>query len=216
MQLEYFRFSYGLINGLILVTAIYLSWYTYGLRRTVFLWLAVKAVAALSAIGLTTKWLILEIDWLLTTPITVYILFVIANHPQRMRRSLMWFPLVWCTVMAVGGVFAEWQVGQLKWLWFGLAAGSMGVIFWRLWMLQKEAIHRSYAPLMRFNLVMWSLFPLVWLGGKHGLQWISNEQAIATFTLLDGLTKGGFFLFVVWLMREEIANDMEKGRSHTY
>ena len=128
----------------------------------------------------------------------------------------MWFPWLWCTLMTVGGAFAEWQLWQLKWLWFGLAAGSMGVIFWRLRMLQNDARHKSYLPLLRFNFVVWSLFPIVWLSGEHGFQLISNEQAVATFTLLDVIAKGGLFVFLVWLMREEIENDMEKGRAHTY
>lgn len=212
MQLEHLRFTYGLINGLILLTATFVSWHTYGLQRRVFFWLAMKAIAALCAIGLMRKWAILELDWILTTPLTVFILLLIAHYPQQMKNRFVWFPWIWCTLMSGGGILAEEHVWHLKWLWFGVSAISMGVIFWRLWMLQKVATHRRYIPLMRFNLLMWSLFPFVWLSGEHAFQWLSNAQSLSIFTFMDVLTKGGFFVLVVWLMREEIANDMEKGK----
>jgi hypothetical protein len=207
---ESLRWTYPLVNILLLITGLYVSWHTFGMRRKVFWLLSLKAAIVLGVIWISRSWTLMELDWLLTTPLTVFILFVMAFYPLPIPTWSRWFPWLWCSLMVGNGVLARLNVASLKWFWFSLSAVSMLVVMNGLWQKRSNHVHASYTPLVIFTSGTWMLFPLVWIIGPNGMHRIAHAEEQAIFTGLDLVAKGGFFIFAMWLMRGDIADDFQQ------
>lgn len=209
MAIESLQALYALTNGLILILSIYLFWHSYGLRRTLFLWLGIKAIAALLAFWYVSKWMVLEGDWLLTTPLTVSLFLVIAMYPRSLQVREYIFPWVWCTGMVGTGFLARLDVFEWRWMWFILSGVCMSIIYFKLFALRSLVIRPWYSSLLLFNFFMWLVFPIIWLIGPFAFDLISESNMYMLFTMFDVLAKGGLFLLVVWVMRGEIIRDFK-------
>jgi bacteriorhodopsin len=223
MRVELLRFTYEIVNILLLICSVYLYFNTYALRKKLVFWFGIKSFFVLGVltwmalrmsteVWLTQKWMPFEWDWLMTTPITLVLLIQVVYFPQNVPIEAVRFPWIWCPLMVIAGMLADWDVLHGKWIWFLLGGFSLGVIFRALWMKMNAANHRIYRPLVFFTMGCWVLFPIVWVLGPNGIHVISIAQTYSWYTLFDVFAKSGMFLMTVWLLRGELWHDFVHGR----
>mmetsp|Transcript_45036 Transcript_45036/g.107335 ORF Transcript_45036/g.107335 Transcript_45036/m.107335 type:complete len:265 (-) Transcript_45036:153-947(-) len=155
------------------------------------------------------------IDWAVTTPLMILNLGLLAGEDTVMILAVMGADLgmIFCGYM--GSVAL---VPTVKWLWFvfGLAVFAPVVIalvrVFRQTVIDKNDVDRIelYGKVSLLTIVVWSMYPIVWLlGVGSGALGVSSE-AIA-YAILDVISKCAFSFMIVQLnVYESVAPSTQK------
>lgn len=159
------------------------------------------------------------IDWLITTPLLLLDLSLLAfANPRR-------------NIGFIGGIIALDVVMILTGLWAGATASVAGrtilflistaafiaLLYLLVTRLFSEASGRSpavgqvFRTLAVLTVVLWTLYPVVWLLGTEGFGALSTSVEVLFFMILDLLAKVGFGFLL--LTNRQALSDIGSGGS---
>ena len=140
------------------------------------------------------------IDWLLTTPLLVLYLAMLAKPKRRIYRRLVLLEVV----VIASGVLAAFTPTPLDWLSF--SAGTVAfliLLYYLVSVLPDQAALSAHRPdaiftkLRNLTVVLWSIYPIVWVLGPFGLGLLLVDTEAIVVTYLDLLAKVGFVVIAV-------------------
>ena len=140
------------------------------------------------------------VDWLLTTPLHVVFIALIAGAGRRLIAKAAALQAATIVLGFLGAVFAT----PLKELFF--IAGSLafvGVVYLLVVEAAETAKHRDdvtaglYRKLRNFVIVLWLVYPVIWLLAPTGYGFMDNETASLVITYIDVVAKVGFGLIAL-------------------
>jgi sensory rhodopsin len=181
-------------------------------RRTYATLVAVPGIAvvayALMAAGLGsvpsavggTVFLPRYADWLLTTPLHIVFLGLFAGAA---RRYITWAAGLQAATIVLGAV-AALVAGPLKWLLFLSGATAFGAVVYVTY-VQFDAAARErdgtvlsrYRRLRAFLVVLWSVYPVIWLAGPNAIGLMDVETAALVVAYIDIVSKVGLGLIAL-------------------
>lgn len=158
--------------------------------------LLVLGVGALDTGGGHTVYVVRYIDWLLTTPINVLYLGLLAHATRGDLGKLVGLQAL-TIVFGFAGAVVD---GALSYVLF--VAGSIcfaGVVYLLYNDVADAAVASLtgvevslYRTLRNFVVVLWAVYPVVWLLGASGIGLMDVETAALVIVYLDVVTKVGF------------------------
>ncbi|WP_136715985.1 bacteriorhodopsin [Halorientalis salina] len=171
---------------------------------------AIAAVAyALMSVGIGTiravdghtVYLARYIDWLLTTPLHVVYLGLLAEATRRQLGELA----VWQALTIAFGLVGAYLAPPMKWVLF-LAGGLAFVrvlyllyrpIYARVAERRSDNISELYQKLLNFIAVLWLMYPIIWILAQSGLGLLDLETQSLVVSYIDVVAKVGFGLIAL-------------------
>lgn len=199
-------------------------------RRHVGLAVSITAVAATAYFALTsgfgdldttngTVQLARYVDWLVTTPLLLVSLGLIAMPSRSADRFWTLATLVALDVyMVVTGFLATLVDGQNKLVWYALSCVAFVLIIFMLFgklmnVVKKDGskkLSKLYTYLAVYLSALWLAYPVVWILGTTGQGTLTFEEENSFYTVLDLLAKVGFGLLVLWSLKKLSENSKAK------
>ncbi|MFB6304841.1 MAG: bacteriorhodopsin [Haloferacaceae archaeon] len=135
-------------------------------------------------------------DWLFTTPLLLADLGLLANASRTEIGALI---LVDAFMIVTGLVGALTKVFMFRFVWWTVSTIAMIVVLYYLFsVLTKrareldEATQSTFKVLRNLVLVLWSLYPIVWIVGTEGAGLVGLFTETLLFMVLDVTAKVGF------------------------
>jgi sensory rhodopsin len=180
------------------------DWRRYAILVAVpFIAVVAYALMALDIGGIETQtgstvFVFRYLDWLLTTPLHVLYLGLLAGAARVTIGKAM--GLMGATIaLGFGGAFLA---PPFKWLLF--AAGSLafaGVVYYTFSSFDEAARGSDALPIFRklraFVIVLWLIYPVIWLLAPVGFGLMQLETAALVISYLDVVAKVGFGLIAL-------------------
>ena len=149
-----------------------------------------------------TVYVVRYIDWLLTTPINVLYLALLAQTSRANTYKLVGLQALTIVFGFAGAVTAS----PLSYLLFGLGSACfVGVVYLLYGEIAADAAatlsdleDSLYRTLRNFVVVLWSVYPVVWLLGQAGIGLMDVETATLVIVYLDVVTKVGFGIIALY------------------
>jgi sensory rhodopsin len=210
-------FTLGLL-GELLGTAVLAYGYTLvpeETRKRYLLLIAIPGIAiiayALMALGFGAiqseghaVYVIRYIDWLLTTPINVLFLALLAGASREDTVKLV----VLQALTIVFGFAGAVTPSPVSYALFAVGAALFGGVIYLLYRNVAVAAAATlsdvemslYRTLRNFVVVLWLVYPVVWLVGAAGLGLMDVETASLVIVYLDVVTKVGFGVIALMAM----------------
>ncbi|MDS0281483.1 bacteriorhodopsin [Haloarcula onubensis] len=216
-------FTLGLL-GELLGTALLAYGYTLvpeRTRRRYLLLVAIPGIAIVAYLLLVlgvgaidggghTVYVVRYVDWLLTTPINVLYLGLLAHANRETIGKLVGLQAL-TIVFGFAGAVAS---GALAYALFVLGAVSFAGVVRLLYgdvgdaavVALSDVGASLYRTLRNFVVVLWSVYPVVWLLGASGVGLMDVETASLVIVYLDVVTKVGFGTIALhaWLTMETV------------
>jgi len=140
------------------------------------------------------------VDWLLTTPLLILYLGLLVRPPRRVLAGLIGIDVV----IIAGGIVAAATTGTVSWVAFGVAgAAFLALVYGLLVSLSRSASAESdrvravFGTLRNITVVLWTLYPVVWLLGTTGFGLVTPSTEMLVFVYLDIVSKVGFVVVAV-------------------
>ena len=157
-----------------------------------------------------TVYAVRYVDWLLTTPINVLYLGLLAHATRADIGKLVGLQ----TLTIVFGFAGALAGGSVAYALFALGAVAFAGVVYLLYGTIADAAVASlsdveaslYRTLRNFVVVLWSVYPVVWLLGAAGVGLMDVETASLVIVYLDVVTKVGFGLIALhaWLTMDSV------------
>ncbi|SFR52278.1 bacteriorhodopsin [Halogeometricum limi] len=155
---------------------------------------------AVSLPGLEGVELVRYVDWLLTTPLMVLYLGLLSRSGPRVYAALVAADVV----VVTSGVVAAALSGPTRYVAFGVGAVAYLVLSYLLLRtLPRRASFQSgdhvatFTTVRNLTVVVWSLYPVVWLLAPTGVGLLLPETQVLVMTYLDLVSKVGFVVVAV-------------------
>ena len=139
-------------------------------------------------------------DWLLTTPIMLLYLGLLARADRRILAALVGVDVI----VILGGIGATVADGAVGYALFGVGTVAYLVLAWLLAQtLPRRAsfdnvrIKGSFTTLRNLTVVVWSLYPVVWVLSTTGVGLLLPNTEALVLTYLDIVSKVGFVAIAV-------------------
>ncbi len=139
------------------------------------------------------------VDWLITTPLLLLDLALVALPSYPGREALLGILLGTDAYMIVTGFVASYIRSDYRWAWFGFSCvaflGILYIIGTRLLAgaRQRDAqVTRLFTTLAGILVVLWICYPIVWALGQEGFGVISPLWEAILYGVLDVCAKVGF------------------------
>ena len=153
-------------------------------------------------------------DWLLTTPLMVLYLALLSQPGRRAIGALVAVDVV----VIVAGVAATATGGIAQYLLFGVGSLAYLVLVWLLVRtLPRRASFPSsqqasaFVTLRNLTVIVWTLYPVVWLLAPTGVGLLLSETQVLVFTYLDIVSKVGFVAVALRGMQDLATAETELG-----
>lgn len=158
----------------------------------------VVAFDAGSGMGETTIYWARYADWLFTTPLLLLDLGLLAGADRNTLFTLVGLDVFMILTGLVGALSREGQVVRI--IWWAISTGALIVLlYFLLGTLSEQAGRMSgeraalFSRLRNLTLVLWSLYPVIWLlGTEGGIDLLGLGVETAAFAVLDLAAKVGF------------------------
>jgi bacteriorhodopsin len=135
------------------------------------------------------------IDWIITTPLLLLDLAILAGAGRRLTIWLLGLNVH----MIATGLVAGLTTGNERYIWFAVSTASfLGLLallisrFLAAARAQGPEVAALFTQLAGLTAVLWSAYPVVWLLGTEGTSTISLSTEVAVFAVLDLSAKIGF------------------------
>lgn len=167
------------------------------------------AAVAYAAMALGIGWLSVDgrtifapryIDWILTTPLIMLFLGMLAGLDRR-QFAIM---LVLNTIVMVAGFAAALVPGTERFALFGVGAFAfVGLVYYLVGPATAAASARSdgvrslYVRLRNLTIILWSVYPILWVLGSPGFELLTLTVEVSLVGYLDLVTKVGFGLIAL-------------------
>ena len=208
--------SVGLAYGFVVLPR---AWYrTYAdvvvvtLIATVAYGLMALGIGEIGVAGGETVFLPRYVDWLLTTPLHVLFIAVIGGADRRVIAGAVGLQAATIALGFVGAAVAT----PLKEVFF--IAGSLafvGVVYLLVGEAAESADELSvmaaglYRKLRNFVIVLWLVYPIIWLLAPTGYGFMDAETSSLVITYIDVVAKVGFGLIALNGLRALESADIE-------
>jgi sensory rhodopsin len=153
------------------------------------------------------------VDWLVTTPLLILYLGLLARPSRRVLVGLIGVDVV----IIAGGIVAAATAGTVSWVAFGVAGVAyLGLVYGLLVSLPRSAsaegdrIRAVFGTLRNITVVLWTLYPVVWLLAPTGFGLLTPATEMLVFVYLDIVSKVGFV--VVAVMGADALNRLDDDR----
>ncbi len=185
-------------------------------RHFFFITTAIVAVAAFSYLMMATGagstnigsrifYFFRYIDWLITTPLLLLDLALLAIATPRSNVSLIASLMALDVVMILTGLLAGSRTsGFGRGFWFIVSTIALVALLYllvtRIFQAasnQPQSVSQVFRTLANLTLVLWSLYPIVWLLGTEGFNAVGSTGEIFLFLILDFLAKIGFGILLL-------------------
>lgn len=179
--------------------------YEYTIAMIIPIWsgLAYMAMAlgqGIIEVGEREVYLPRYIDWVVTTPLLLWLLASTAMFYRKLDKTLIGGLMFIDVVMIVSGLLADLTADEdITWLWYTIGCVCLALIFWIAWgplrriaRDQSADLGRTYTRVAAFLSVLWVGYPLVWALGPSGAGVIDRYTDVLLFVLLPILSKVGF------------------------
>ncbi|QGA81561.1 Bacteriorhodopsin [Halomicrobium sp. LC1Hm] len=146
-------------------------------------------------------------DWLFTTPLLLYDLALLAGADRNTIYSLVGLDVLMigtgalATLSAGSGVLSA---GAERLVWWGISTGFLLVLLYFLFSnLTDRAselsgdLQSKFSTLRNLVLVLWLVYPVLWLVGTEGLGLVGLPIETAAFMVLDLTAKIGFGIILL-------------------
>jgi sensory rhodopsin len=157
-------------------------------------------VGTITAADGHTVYLARYIDWLLTTPLNVAYLVVIAGASRRLLAEVAGVQALTIVFGMAGAIVAP----PLKWALFAIG----GLLYVRVLYLlyrpvadaiegESDALVGLYRKLLNFIAVLWMVYPITWILAPSGLGFLDLETQSLVISYIDVVAKIGFGLIAL-------------------
>ncbi|ELZ41168.1 rhodopsin [Halorubrum californiense DSM 19288] len=140
------------------------------------------------------------VDWLLTTPLLLLYLGLLARPSRRVLGGLIGVDVL----IIAGGIIAAATSGTVSWVAFGGAGVAyLALVYGLLVSLPRSAsaegdrVRAVFGTLRNITVVLWTLYPVVWLLAPTGLGLLTTATEMLVFVYLDIVSKVGFVVVAV-------------------
>jgi len=187
---RFFEILTMMITGL--ATLAYLSMYT----GAGYFWIAEKGVAGKGR-EIAPMYFARYLDWITTTPLMIWDVLALAGAPSDDILQCVFIDVL---MIAFGCVGAQTPEGQ-KWYFFIIGMLCYFHVVQTLLKYNKsnkygEAAKALYNKVANMTIVLWSLYPVVWIVAE-GLRLISPSLEACCYMIMDVLSKCLFGFFIV-------------------
>jgi len=157
-------------------------------------------ISSISTRGGESVYVLRYLDWLLTTPLHVLYLGLLAGAAMgTIYRSIGLMALT--IVLGFAGAVLD---GIFGWLLYLLgAAAFVGVIYYAMYDFD-DAVKQTddstvalYRKLRAFLIVLWLIYPVIWILAPVGLGLMEIETSALVISYLDIVSKVGFGLIAL-------------------
>ncbi len=135
------------------------------------------------------------LDWVITTPLLVMDLGIIAGARPKLIAGVMAADVF----MIVTGVIATLEGSPTNYLWYVISCGAFLAILGALLTEFSVAAHRRNGKINRLFqklrntlIVLWFCYPIVWILGEEGLGIVNVAVETACYAILDLCAKVGY------------------------
>lgn len=140
------------------------------------------------------------VDWILTTPLLLYFLALLAGSDVRQVGLVVGVNTV-VMVLGFAAALLEGAVGYVLFVVAGIAyLGLLSLLLGSMTEAaaqQDQGVQALFTSLRNLTVVLWSVYPIIWLLGPPGVGAISPTVDVMLITYLDLLTKVGFGLIAL-------------------
>lgn len=147
------------------------------------------------SIGGTEIEVVRYIDWLLTTPLMVLYLGLLARSGKRVLGALIAVD----AVVVLAGIAATATGGVTRYVLFGLGVAAYVGLVWLLMVtlprrasFDSSRVSGTFTTLRNLTVIVWTLYPVVWLLAPTGTGLLLPETEALVLTYLDIVSKVGF------------------------
>lgn len=140
------------------------------------------------------------LDWLLTTPLHVLYLGLLAGAAMGAIYRAIGLMVVTIVLGFAGAVFAP----PAKWILFALGSlAFLGVIYYTLYDFDDAAREKAdttlavFRKLRAFVVVLWLMYPVIWLLAPIGFGVMQIETSVLVISYIDVVAKVGFGLIAL-------------------
>ena len=179
----------------------------------VLLWFEVSAITAADG---HTVYLVRYIDWLLTTPLHVAYLALIAGASKRLLAEVSIVQAL-TIVFGIAGAIVD---GPLQWALFAVGALLFGRVLYLLYRPIADAMRGAsdlevglYRKLLNFIAVLWLVYPITWILAPSGIGALDLETQALVISYIDVVAKIGFGLIA--LRGQAVVSALGAGTSDT-
>ena len=140
------------------------------------------------------------VDWILTTPLLLLFLGLLAGSDRRELGLVVGVNTV-VMVLGFAAALVEGTAGYVLFAVAGLA--YLGLLYLLLGPMSARAAAQGtgvaslFTSLRNLTVVLWSVYPVIWLLGPPGLGLLSLTVDVMLIAYLDLLTKVGFGLIAL-------------------
>ena len=166
------------------------------------------------------------IDWVFTTPLLLIGLMTVAmprlQSPEQARdRNALLGTVIGADVLMIvtGAIGAITVDTTVKYLWYAFGCIAFLVVLYQILIPIRAAARgrgtehaRLYDRLLWVLIVLWFVYPIVWVLGTEGSQVIGLSAEVGIFAIVDILAKVGFGLLLVGGVAQ-LANPMPAART---
>lgn len=157
-------------------------------------------IGVIDAPGETTFYIARYVDWLLTTPLLLLYLAMLCKSGSQTYAVLIGLDVL---VIAAGAA-AIFTTGLLSWGLFALGGVAFVAIAYLLvsWLPKQSSfasdrVYAQFFKLRNITVVLWALYPVVWVFSPAGLGWLTLNTEMMTIVYLDFITKAAFVAIAV-------------------
>ena len=141
------------------------------------------------------------IDWLLTTPLLIALLGILANADRSLIATLIGVDIYMIAVGLLGAIADTFFVSLV---WWSLGVVAYLVLLYLLLGALSDAadempddVSGIFTTLRNLTVVLWSIYPVIWILGGHGfdvLPLLAEEGGIVTLDVLSKVVFGYILL----------------------
>jgi bacteriorhodopsin len=186
------------------------SLHHYIIGAIITLWAAMSYIIMATGSGITTVALgdggtrlfyyMRYIDWLVTTPLLLIALSLVAMGGRLRNPRLVAYIVLADIGMILTGLWASSIGGGSRWILFIISSVFFAIVLYFIWFaprsLSVEARETGgegrpglFQTLAIMLTVLWFLYPIVWIFGTEGTSVFSNGFEVFSYAVLDILAK---------------------------
>jgi len=170
-----------------------------GIAAVAYALMALDLGAITSADG-ATVYIPRYVDWLLTTPMHIAFIALLAGAGRSLTYRLLGLQALTIVVGFAGAIVGA----PLNWLLFAVGGAVFGVVVYYMYSTldaladqRTDATASLFRKLRSFVVVLWLIYPIIWLTGQPGLGMMDTETAALVTTYIDVVSKVGFGLIAL-------------------
>ena len=154
-------------------------------------------------IGGQTIYLARYLDWLVTTPLLLFLLASTGMFFRPLDKTTIAVLIGLDVIMILSGLFADLtQRAPVQWFWYCVGCVCLAAIVSIVWgRVRREAyahnreIGDAYTRVATFLSVLWLAYPLIWGLGPSGVGIIGRSLEVVLFVIVPIVSKVGFSIY---------------------